>query len=419
MKIKYNTILNNTNFLKIWSSQLLSQLTINISTFLLINQIYEITSSTISVAILWLSYSLPAVLFGPFSGFLVDLWSKKKIMMLANFLQAAIIGSIFFITEKYYLLYAGVFAYSLINQFYIPAQLASIPSLVKKANLPVANSLFLLTAQLSLLIGFGGGSILIKLLPRDTIIGLGSAFLLLAAFSLSFLPSDKSFVSVKKKYKNNLKNWFEEIKSSWSYLSHQGKLILVSFGIMALFQITSASFSSIIPAISKEILNTSLKEAAAYLVPPLVVGLLLGGFLFSKLAKKQRKKDWISLGFGGAGVTLITVVIIEKTGIPLHAHPITLSFLLFLLGSSASLVLIPSQTFIQEFTPAAIRGRVFGLLGVTTNLAAIVPVLTIATIIDIIGVRFLLLIIGLLCLAVNIFIYTKGNAIIFNTNHRA
>lgn len=419
MKIKYNTILNNKNFLKIWSSQLLSQLTINISTFLLIDQIYEITNSTISVAILWLSYSLPAVLFGPFSGFLVDLWSKKKIMVLANFLQATIIASIFFITEKYYLLYAGVFAYSLINQFYVPAQLASIPSIVNKSNLPTANSLFLLTGQLSLLVGFGGGSILIKLLPRDTIIGLGSAFLLLAAFLLSFLPSDKSFVSIKKKYKNDLKNWFEEIKSGWSYLSHQGKLILVSFGIMALFQTTSASFSSIMPAISKEILNTSLKEAAAYLVPPLVVGLLLGSFLFSKFAKKQRKKEWISLGFGGAGIALIAIIIIEKTGIALYDHPITLSFLLFLLGNSASLILIPSQTFIQEFTPPAIRGRVFGLLGVTTNLAAIIPVLTVATIIDIIGVRFLLLATGLLCLAINIFIHAKSNAIIFNTNHRA
>lgn len=418
MIIKYNTILNNRNFLKVWSSQLLSQLTINISTFLLINQIYEITNSSISVAILWLAYSLPAVLFGPFSGFFVDLWSKKKIMMLANFLQAIIIGSIFFITEKYYLLYAGVFGYSLINQFYVPAQLASIPHLVKKSNLPMANSLFLLTAQLSLLVGFGGGSILIKLLPRDTIIILGSAFLLLATFSLSFLPSDKSFVSVKKKYKNTMQNWFEEIKKGWIYLSHQGKLILVSFGIMALFQITTASFSSIMPAISNEILKTSLKEAAAYLVPPLVVGLLLGGFIFSKLAKKQRKKEWISLGFGGAGITLIVIVIIEGLGIALHKHPIALSFLLFLLGSAASLVLIPSQTFIQEFTPAAIRGRVFGLLGVTTNLAAIIPVLTVATIIDIIGVRFLLLVIGLLCLATNIFIYTKGNEIILNTNHR-
>ncbi len=416
MSLDYQLIFKNKNFLKVWISQICSQLALYIMNFILITQIFENTFSTIAVSLLWVFYNLPAILIGPFSGFFVDIWSKKKIMTITNFFQALVISGLFFIEKKFYLIYAGVFAYSFLNQFYVPSEAATIPWLVKKKDLPFANSLFLLTGQASILVGLGGGSILLKIFTKDLIIILCSALLLIATIAVALLPQDQPFI--ENKYKTSWKNWLQEIKNGWVFLSRKGKLILTAFTIMALTQTGGAAFGSILPAISQEILKTSLKEVGSILVPPLVIGLIGGSFLFSKFPRKRRKKQWISLGITIASCSLIVTAGLHFGKLDLKLQSIALSILLFILGIAGSLITIPCQTFVQEFTPPKVRGRVFSLLGVITSLAAIPPILTIATLIDIIGVRFLLFLVGILGLLSNLIIIKKGDAIILSTNNR-
>ena len=132
MTADYVKLFKNFNFLYIWSSQILSQLTINILNFLILIKLFQETSSPIATAMLWVSIAIPAIIVGPFASASVDLFDKKKILIITNLLQAITIfvyaiGNL----SSIFLLYIIAFTYSLLNQFYVPAELATIPTVVK------------------------------------------------------------------------------------------------------------------------------------------------------------------------------------------------------------------------------------------------------------------------------------------------
>lgn len=119
MLTDYRPLSKNFKFLYLWASQILSQLTIYVMNFLLLLRLFEKTGSTIATSFLWVAYALPAILIGPFAA-------------------ASHRTSLF-------LIYGVALAYSFLNQFYVPAELATLPSVVKKKVLPHANGLFFLT----------------------------------------------------------------------------------------------------------------------------------------------------------------------------------------------------------------------------------------------------------------------------------
>ena len=57
----FKPLIKNTKFVHLWTSQILSQLTINIMNFLLLIRLFEHTGSTIATSLLWAAYALPAI----------------------------------------------------------------------------------------------------------------------------------------------------------------------------------------------------------------------------------------------------------------------------------------------------------------------------------------------------------------------
>src|SRR5688572_30248699 len=182
------SLLKSSKFVYLWVSQMLSQVTVNIVNFLLLAKLFTETGSSIATSFLWLAFALPAIFFGPLGAASVDLISKRKILMITNLLQAlTILGLVFVHTKSIFVLYFAVLVYSSLNQFYVPAESASLPSVVSKKKLPQANSLFFLTQQTSLIIGFGVAGIIQKLIGFNGSLVLCSVFLFVSFISASFL----------------------------------------------------------------------------------------------------------------------------------------------------------------------------------------------------------------------------------------
>ncbi|TEU02288.1 MFS transporter, partial [Candidatus Woesebacteria bacterium] len=189
----FKPLIKNTKFVHLWTSQILSQLTINIMNFLLLIRIFEHTGSTIATSLLWAAYALPAAIIGPFAAASADMADRRKILMIANLAQSAAVFAygIGFRTS-FFLIYGVALTYSFLNQFYVPAELATLPGVVNKKHLPQANGLFFLTQQGALIIGFSVAGLLKHFWGFSNSIFLCSAFLFLAFLSVSFLPEMKT-----------------------------------------------------------------------------------------------------------------------------------------------------------------------------------------------------------------------------------
>jgi MFS family permease len=390
MMNEFTAIFKTRKFMYLWTSQILSQVTVNIMNFLLLARLYTATHSSIATSLLWVSYSLPALIIGPIGAASVDLFSRRKMLMITNLLQAITVFVYIFINQQsIFILYAIVLAYSALNQFYGPAEAASLPSTVDKSMLDRANSLFFMTTQGTLILGFGFAGILQKILGFNGTVILCALFLFFAFISVSFLEEIKPRVRLPGEFEKVLKTFFDSIVEGYEFISKNKAVLfplLILLGVQAVLAILVVS----LPVIASEVLNISVNYSGISIVVPAGIGALLGSIYIPRLLKKGwRRKVVIEIGLGTITFSLFALGL-GIPFLPLGLRVSITSLLIAMTGFAFMGINIPALTFLQESTPDWFRGRVFGNLWFMTTLVTIFPVLFSGTITEIFGVRALL-----------------------------
>jgi MFS family permease len=414
MLSEFTSIFKTQKFMYLWTSQMLSQVTVNIMNFLLLARLYTATHSSIAVSLLWVSYSLPALIIGPIGAASVDLFSRRKMLMITNLLQAVTVFIYIFINQQsIFILYAIVLAYSALNQFYGPAEAASLPSTVDKSMLARANSLFFMTTQAALILGFGFAGILQRMIGFNGTVILCALFLFIAFVSVSFLDEIKPKVRIPGEFEKVLKTFFDSIVEGYEFISKNKTILfplLILLGIQAVLAILVVS----LPVIALQILNISVNYSGISIVVPAGLGALLGSVYIPRLIKRGwRRKILIEMGLGIITFSLLTL----SLGIPFLPLGLRVSvtpLLIVMTGFAFVGIDIPALTFLQESTPDWFRGRVFGNLWFMTTLITIFPVLFSGTITEIFGVRALLSLMAIGTFLVLMYSARRGQDLIEN-----
>jgi MFS family permease len=389
MITEFTSIFKTRKFIYLWVSQILSQVTVNIMNFLLLVRIYTTTHSSIATSLLWVSYSLPALIIGPISSASVDLFSRRKMLMVTNLLQAITVFVYLFVNQdSIFILYAIVLTYSALNQFYGPAEAAALPSTVSTDLLARANSLFFITTQGTLILGFGFAGLLERLIGFNGTVILCSLFLFAAFISVSFLDEVAPKKRLPGEFEKVLKTFFDSIVEGYVFISKNKAVLfplLILLGVQAVLAIVVVS----LPAIASQILNISVNYSGISIVVPAGIGALLGSVFVPRLIKKGwRRKVIIEIGLGIIAFSLFALGL-GIPFLPLWLRVSITPLLIMMTGFAFVGIDIPALTFLQESTPEWFRGRVFGNLWFMTTLITIFPVLFSGTIIEIFGVRIL------------------------------
>src|SRR3989344_2088764 len=100
-KSTFTQVLKNRGFLNLWINQILVQLSYNALNFTLILWVFKLTGSNTAVATLLFFIYLPSVILGLFTGVLVDLINKKKIIMLIDMMLCLLFLSLILLKEFY------------------------------------------------------------------------------------------------------------------------------------------------------------------------------------------------------------------------------------------------------------------------------------------------------------------------------
>jgi MFS family permease len=367
--------------------------------FLLLARLFVITGSSIATSFLWLSYALPSIFFGPIGAASVDLVSRRKILMLTNLLQAATVFTYIFIFENsIYLLYLIVLLYSFFNQFYIPAESSSVPSLVSKKDLPQANGLFIITQQFALVIGMGLAGIIQKILGFSGSLILCSTFLFLAFISVSFLPEMKPSTKIPQSIDKFLVTFFKSIYEGYKFIKNS-KPILIALGFILAIQVSLAMVVVNLPVIATQVLRISIEYAGIAIVIPAGIGAILSSLVITRYLKRGwRKKVVIEYSLLIAALAIFLLITLPLVVLPL---------LLFMLGASFVGFSVPTITFLQEKTPEWLRGRVFGNLWFLVSISTVFPVLFSGLITEFFGVKLLL--IGIAAGTFLAFLYSRAH----------
>ena len=410
----FKVIIKNKNFLYLWSSQILSQLSINVMNFLLLIKLFSETGSTIATSLLWVAWAVPAIVIGPFAAASVDIVERRKILIISNILQALTILFYVFVHQiRFFIIYGVVLIYSFLNQFYVPAESASLPSLVKEKDLPHANGLFLLTQQAALIVGFGIAGILNTVLGFKTSIFLCSFALFLAFISVLFLPRLEVEQIKSKNYEESFFKFFRRIVEGYTFIK-DNKNILMPFILLMILQICLAIITVNFPAVASEIFRININSAGLVLAVPAGIGAAISALTIPKLMKtKYRKKEIIEksilLIIFAAILLIFLVPILEGFIRTIVGILVIMAFGFAFIG-----ILIPAQTYLQEKTPGGLRGRVFGNFWFLTTIATLVPVVFSGTIVELFGIKLLLFLFSMVFLGILIFSKKLGQKYLEN-----
>lgn len=392
--------------MRLWFSQIASQVTIAMVNFTLITRIFERTGSSVAVSFLWITYGLPALLIGPIVGPLIDLTSKRRIMIATNLFQAVAIFAYHLVKRKLFPLYTIVFLYSIMYQFYSPAEAASIPGLVKKSQLPLANSLYLLTFQVSVLFGFALAGPIITFFGSDAPFMIGTVLLILAALSVAQLPKQEP-----KRRAQSFGVYWKDLTYGYQFVRNHPLIYLPILFIMA-FQTGFSIVAAIFPSFVKELLGLAVKDASWVLVIPGGLGALTAAvYLMPRLARRTRKLRIIQLGLalGAFGLAALGLIV---PALSTSVKPIFAAFFTYICGIAGLLLVVPANTLIQEQTPPTLRGRVFGSLTFLLTIAMVAPTLIAATITDVIGPQIMALFLAVFSFSILVLSKIKGEAIL-------
>jgi MFS family permease len=394
-------LFKNKNFLSLWGSQITSLLTINLLNFLVIVKVYEQTNSTIASSFIWVAYAIPAIIVGPFAAAAVDMYDRRKILILSNLLQALIVFAYAFLYQRFVFLSYGVISfYSLVNQFYVPAETAFLTRIVPQKHLAAANSLFFVSQQSATIIAFGLAGIANEAFGFQITAIIASMFLFAGFVAVVFLPPDRErSARPEGNIEDRIVEFLIRMKEGFHFIRHTDE-IFYPFLFLVWLQIAMSVLVVNLPAIGIEIVKTRPALAGPLVVLPAGIGAVTASiFLTRLLARKIRKQKIVHASLVMLASTFMIVSLLLPI-IPFWLGRFVLIASFFGAGMAFVGTLVPTITFLQEKTPEALAGRVFGNFWFVTTALTVLPVIFSATITEILGARLMLFSIGMATIVV-------------------
>lgn len=135
---------HNRDFIILWTGQLISQLGSSISSITVPLLVLALTGSAAQAGLAGFLAAVPYVIFSLPAGALIDRWNRKRVMMICDAGRAVALGSIPLAAAFGHLsiiqLYIAVTIEGSLFTFFNIAEVAAVPRVVSKEQLPTATS---------------------------------------------------------------------------------------------------------------------------------------------------------------------------------------------------------------------------------------------------------------------------------------
>lgn len=410
-KPTFASVIQNRGFRFLWINQILVQLAYNTLNFALIVWVFKLTDSNFAVSALMLSIYLPAILFGIFAGVFVDLLDRRKIILLIDVLLALAFFLFIPIKQIYPLILVNAFFINSLAQFFMPSESSSIPMLVSRKQLFLANSLFSLTLYGSFMVGFTiGGPILNSWGINAVFLGGGVALLLafVLANNLPVIKAAGAQMPFEKYFSLTAFNRLidltvNEAKRTGVFIRSKMQ-ITASIALLSAVQGVIGVLAVTMPSYLERVLKIHATDASYFVMLPLGLGMVTGAYLLGRLFQGRPKRSLVvpAILIGGLMFFLIGTVpalaqILQSAELPTALtrpryffHVPSLSFffalLAFLSGFCTVSIIVPCQTVLQENTAEENRGKIFAVLAVIMTAVSAISVILAGGLADIFGV---------------------------------
>jgi MFS family permease len=412
-----DSVWRNRDFLLLWFAQALSQTAQNAIWYGIVVLVQRISNSSTQLSLAILTLIIPSVIFGVLAGVYVDRWDKRRVLIATNLIRGAIafayaafgiwallpLSSLFLIN----------FAFSTVGQFFAPAETAMIPSVVPRARLLQANSLFHLTFTASQLVGLVVlGPLLAKIGGVDGLFVSMATVIMLCGVLVWPLPTTRQVhdPSVPATEEEAIRGVWRDVRDIWHFV-FRDRVVALAMVQWTIGAILGLVIATLVPGFAERLLHVRAEDAV-FVMAPAGIGMVAGTAVLNRCGDRFDKHFLTNAGlFAVAACLALTGGVASVTDWLTGGNPPLMDMptlgqvsvlvpvvmaLALVAGLAFVAIMVPAQTFLQERAPVELRGRVFAVQLMLSNFASIVPLLLLGGLADVMGVDKTLVLIGLL-----------------------
>ena len=322
----------------------------------------ELTGSAQSIALAVVLQELPQLFAAPAAGVLNDRLSRKRIMIFADLVRAAIVLMMMVVQTRQLvgLVYALLFAETMMWAFFEPARSSVIPNITQADDLLVANSISSTTWSVNLAVGSAVGGLVAVAFGRNTVFVVNAlSFLFSAALLRRLRFSEPHLAGAPPMKARDLTN-FTPVLDGLRYVTRDRRLLATLLTKAGLG--LAATSWVLIPVLGQRhfpVLGPGLDPARAGMLGMsllmgargvgALLGPLVGGYWAAR--KESRLRLGILVGFLANAVGYLVLGMAPSLGLAIAGVVIS--------HAGGSLVWVFSTTLLQAQTDDRYRGRVF------------------------------------------------------------
>ena len=322
------------------------------------------TGSTMAASFAGAANALPLIISGVAGGVLVDRWGARRTSILADTLAglctvgvplADRLGS-----APLTVILGLLFLRSLFNAPGNVARLTLLPLAAEAAGVrkQTANTLYQLAPRVALMVGPALAGIAVSLLgPATTLVLDAMTFVTSAAVVAAFVRPARRSRGDKPG-----SSFAAEIRSGLGFVRASRGLATMLLIISAMNFIDEAFIPVLLPVYSRDVLSDP--RLVGWLLGANGIGAVLGTVLYLILGARLAALQWATF------MVCLAVVAAMRLGLAGLPDLAGASVMLFIFGVASGPLNPIINTIVQEVTPPALRGRVFGIMSATAYAAA-------------------------------------------------
>ncbi|MCK5251519.1 MAG: MFS transporter [Thermoplasmata archaeon] len=383
----YGDVARIPSFRKLWLGDLASQTADRMAFVAITILAYGESASSIGVSLIIGAYFLPAVLVSIPGGVIADRYARRTVMVAAESVRV-LIALLMALLGVGLLLIGLVLVFSSLTYLFYPSRQASIPSLVPNGALMPANA----AISANLILGFAVGPVIGGVVA--SMYGAEWALLIAAVVMAEGVViiasiSEKSVCTPAR----------DGTEGGWSSLSEGlGEIrkhpILWQGFVLVVFVMLAVGAGSVGLVVYGDQDLDMGKEGFSILLAALAIGTLAGAIMVGRVGQTFPKGRLLVSASLLAGIMLVLLAQVEVVFLAL--------VIMFLVGISAALVLVPFTTMLQERLGDQVMGTGFGMLSMGLTAPLLVGVAIAGPFIEARGVLDLFIFLGFVLLAVGI-----------------
>jgi MFS family permease len=331
---------------RLWTAQLVSVFGDFLAIFAIIAVVtFKLHGTATQVAMVLVAFMAPFAVVSPLAGVFVDRWSVKHTMVASDLVRGVLVLALVFV-QNLYVIYAILFAMSVVSSFFVPAQSVAVRTLTPMAGLMAANGLMSQAQQASQIVAPSIAGGLVQAAGANACFLFDSfSFFFSAALVITLTIDRQSSESRAGAVLDSMRDGFRFI---FTHSTISFVIVSMTAGMFAM-----RCFGALLSVYVRDVLHST--SAAFGILNTLIgVGMIIGTQLLTRFARRVPQQNLVVYGLGGMGIAVFITAVFGTMSSTTAG--------MLGLGFCAAAIFITATTLLQQATPHELLGRVMSSL---------------------------------------------------------